>query len=136
MGNNILFVAAAVILGIGTVAYVGQRALFESDKEQSEYQQQGIARDVAKSGLDRTVSEIKRRMMSVTPEQNNVAIAGGSYSSAVTANGYGDLDIEVSAESGETSHTISANVVFATPLDAAVVLSADRVTVSGSARPG
>ncbi|NND71642.1 MAG: hypothetical protein HKN43_08685 [Rhodothermales bacterium] len=132
MGNNVLFIAAAVILGIGTVAYVGQRTLFESDKEQSEYQEQGIARDVAKSGLDRTVSEIKRKMMSVSEEEVDVAVPGGNYSSSVHTNTYGDLDITVEASSGNTGHSINANVIFAASEAAAVVLTAQRISASGS----
>ena len=132
MGNNVLFIAAAVILGIGTVAYVGQRTLFESSKEQSEYQEQGLARDVAKSGLDRTVSEIKRQMMGVSADEETVTLSSGEYTRSVSANAYGDLDIEVTAKQGGTEHAINANVIFEAPAPAALVLAAERVTVAGN----
>lgn len=132
MGNNVLFIAAAVILGIGTVAYVGQRTLFDSNRAQAEYQEQGLARDVAKSGLDRTVSEIKRKMMTVSQDEETGAVAGGTYSSRVTPNVYGDLDVKIDAEQGGVQHSIDANVIFETPMDAAITLIAERVTASGS----
>ncbi len=131
MGNNVLFVAAAIILGIGTVAYVGQRTLFESNRDQAEYQEQGLARDVAKSGLDRTVSEIKRKMMAVNSEENGVSASGGTYSSRVTPNVYGDLDVQIDAEQGGIQHVIDANVIFETPMAAAITLVAERVTANG-----
>lgn len=132
MGNNVLFIAAAIILGIGTVAYVGQRTLFDSNRAQAEYQEQGLARDVAKSGLDRTVSEIKRKMMAVSQDEETVSVSDGTYSSKVTPNVYGDLDVTIDAEQGGVQHSIDANVIFETPMDAAITLIAERVTASGS----
>ena len=127
-----MFIAVATILGIGGIAYVGQRALFESNKEQSEYQEQGLARDIAKSGLDRTVSEIKRKLMGAEATRQGVNIAQGEFASDVSSNGYGDLDVTISSENGDVENVIEANIIFETPLESAIVLLAERVEANGT----
>ena len=127
MDKALFLLVAAAMLGATSLMFNSKQSSFEAQAEQSEYQATIIARDIAESGYDEILSQVKMEKMNVTRERDDVAMLGGDYDQTVTDNMYGDLDIEVAGQVAGVEHTIVSNVIFATPFPAAIALSADEI---------
>ena len=127
MDKAIFLLVAAAMLGATSMMFGSKQSSFEAQTEQSEYQTTVIARDIAESGYDEILSQVKMDKMDVTRNRDDVAMLGGTYDQTVTDNMYGDLDIEVAGQVAGVEHTIVSNVIFATPFPGAISLSADEV---------
>ena len=132
MGKAVFLFIASIMLGATAMMFGGKQSSFESQSEQSEYQATVLARDIAKSGYNEILSTIKREKMSATGSRDDITMLGGTYDQAVTANIYGDLDVEVLGDYNGVGHTISSNVIFASPFPSAIALSDDEVDANGT----
>ena len=127
MDKALFLLIAAAMLGATSLMFNSKQSSFEAQAEQSEYQVAVIARDIAESGYDEILSQVKKDKMAVTRSRDDVAMLGGDYDQTVTDNMYGDLDIEVAGQVAGVEHTIVSNVIFATPFPGAISLSADEI---------
>ena len=127
MDKALFLLIAAAMFGATSLMFGGKQSSFEAQAEQSEYQATVIARDIAESGYDEILSQVKMDKMAVTRNRDDVAMLGGDYDQTVSENMYGDLDIEVEGYLAGVEHTIVSNVIFATPFPGAISLSDDEV---------
>ena len=130
MSRGLLFIVAASLIGVSSVIFMGQKSRIAVDSQQGEYGHQVTARDIAKSGVDRAISEVRRDRMAVTKVRSDVAVAGGEYDIAIEEHNYGELTLVSSARSGQAEHKVSTRVIFEAPLEAAIVLNAPEVTAN------
>ena len=132
MGRGILLVVMAGVLGAASVAYIGVRSQFEMNDEQHRYERQVVARDIALSGLDRGLSAIKLELMDVDRSFGDRPVSGGTYDVAISENYYGDLSVTSKGTVGQMRHEIQSNVIFESPIDAALVLTGEGLDVDSS----
>jgi len=126
-GKAVFLLIGSVMLGTSALMFGGKQSSFESQSEQSEYQATVIARDIAESGYDEILSQVKLEKMSAVQTRSDISMLDGSYDQNVTANLYGDLDIQVDGGFAGVTQTITSNVIFAAPFPAAISLSDDEV---------
>ncbi len=131
MGRLLAIAAVAIIFGASYLLFNGQRSTFKIHEHQSDYQYKGIAGNVAKSGFDRGVGVIKRDLMDAQENFAPVPMGDGTYDLEITKDIYGDLDVAVTAHSGEAKFDMDGNVLFTAALPAAVMLEDDGVLVNG-----
>lgn len=132
MGRGTVLIAVAGLLAAASIAYIGQRSRFEMNQEENRYGRQVVAREVALSGLQRGLSTVKLDLMDAPEWLGDRPVSGGTYDVAITDNLYGDLTVVSRGTVGDMRHEIESNVIFETPLDAALVLAANSVRVDSS----
>ncbi len=130
MGKGLLFIVGAFFISASSLLFGSRKSAFDTRQEQSEYEYQVIARDIAESGYDQALSEVRRALMNVEHSRTDVAMAGGSYDMSFSDNLYGDLDFNIEAESGGAGHRIQGNVIFEAPVPAALALSGAQVIIN------
>ena len=130
MSRGLLFIVAASLIGVSSVVFIGQQSRNAVNTEQGDYGHQVTARDIAKSGVDRAISEVRRDRMGVTKQRENVSVAGGEYDINIQDNNYGELTLVASGRSGDVNHSVTTDVIFEAPLEAAVVLNAPEVSAT------
>lgn len=113
---------------MGAIMFSSQQTRIATDKTTGDYEYQTLARDVARSGVDRGLSETKRSLDAVRTSWEDVNVAGGEYDLKIAEVMYGDMEITSKGTSGEKSHTINSNVIFEAPMPAALVVSGPTVT--------
>lgn len=131
MGRWLILIVAAGMFGANFLIFSGQKSTFETRKKQSGHQFQGIADNIVQSGFNRGLSAIQRDRMDVSETFERVTVGDGYYDLQITKNIYGDLNINVSAQSGGATFDIAGNVIFTAPLPAAVILEDEQLTVDG-----
>ncbi len=131
MGRATLLIAIAAILGLGTVLFSSQQTRIATSETTGEYEYAVLARDVARSGLDRGLSETKKDLSAVRSSWDDVEVAGGEYDLAISEVMYGDMEITSTGKVGEAIHTINSNVIFEAPIPATLVVSGPTITVGG-----
>ena len=131
MDKAIFLLIAAAMFGATSHMFNSKKSSFEAQAEQSEYQATVIVRDIAESGYDQILSQVKMDKMDVTRSRDDVSMLGGDYDQTVTENMYGDLDIQVEGIFAGVEHRIASNVIFATPFPAAISLSDDEIDADG-----
>ena len=127
MDKALFLLIAAAMLGAASFMFGSKQSSFEAQAEQSEYQTTVIARDIAESGYDHILSQVKKDKMAVIRNRDDVAMLGGEYDQEVFENMYGDLDIKVTGQVAGIEHKIVSNVIFATPFPGAISLSDDEI---------
>lgn len=132
MGRGIMIVTVGALLGLGSLLFSSLQTRNATDKVTSEYQYNVIARDVARSGLDRGISETQRALSDVRRSWSDVDVAGGSYDLEIQEVAYGDFAVQSLGTSGEAEHRIESNLIFEAPIPAAVVLSGPTIKVGGT----
>ncbi len=132
MGRGTLLIAVAGLLGAASVAYIGLRSQFEMNDEQHRYEHQVVARDVALSGLDRGLSAVKLELMGVDRSFGDRPVSGGIYDVAISENHYGDLNLTSRGSVGDMRHEIESNVIFESPLQAALAIAGEGLRVDSS----
>jgi hypothetical protein len=132
MGRAVLIIAIAAILGLGTMMFSSQQTRIATTKTTGDYEYQVLARDVARSGVDRGLSETKRSLSDVRSSWDDVEVAGGEYDLKITEVAYGDMDIASTGVAGMMQHTINSNVIFEAPIPAALVVSGPTITIDGT----
>ncbi|MFB3132835.1 MAG: hypothetical protein ACE10K_09985, partial [Rhodothermales bacterium] len=130
MGKGLLLIIGVFFFGVNSLLFGSQKSAFDTRQEQSEYEYQVIARDIAESGYDQALSDVRRALMNVEHSRTDVAMAGGSYDITFSDNLYGDLDLNIEAESGRAGHRIQGNVIFEAPIPAALALSGAQVIIN------
>ncbi len=130
MGKGLLFIVGAFFISASSLLFGSRKSAFDTEQEQSEYEYQVITRDIAESGYDQALSEVRRALMNVEHSRTDVAMAGGSYDMSFSDNLYGDLDFNIEAESGGAGHRIQGNVIFEAPVPAALALSGAQVIIN------
>ncbi|MFQ5571685.1 MAG: hypothetical protein ACE5G0_18550 [Rhodothermales bacterium] len=126
MGKGTLIVAAAVVIGTSMLLFGSQRSGLDMRDEQSVYEEKGFARSIGQSGFDEALSTFKRTK-SITRTQSEVAMDDGAYQVGFSENMYGDLDLLVTANSGETQHTVNGNLIFETSFPSALAIEDDEL---------
>ncbi|NND71645.1 MAG: hypothetical protein HKN43_08700 [Rhodothermales bacterium] len=132
MSRGLLFIVAASLIGVGSVIFMGQKSRIAVDSEQGEYGYQVTAREIAKSGSDRAISEVRKDLTAVTKQRNGISVAGGEYDLDIVEHNYGELTLVSNGRSGNAEHSIETGVIYVAPLEAAVVLNASEVSTKTS----
>ncbi|NNE35042.1 MAG: hypothetical protein HKN13_07400 [Rhodothermales bacterium] len=132
MGRAILVLVAASLLGLVSIAYVGQQTRVATEETTADYGYKVIARDIAHSGLDKALSNARVDLMSGQKTWTDVSMGGGSYDVNVVDNMYGDMTINVDAKADDAVHSVQTNVLFEAPMPAAVVLSGEDIVASAT----
>ena len=132
MGKAVFLLIASAMLGATALMFGGKQSSFEVQTEQSEYQANIVARDIATSGYNEILSTVKRQKMASVGQRPDVSMLGGQYNQRVTEALYGDLNIAVEGAFAGVAHTVTSNVIFAVPFPGAVALSDDEVEADGN----
>ena len=132
MGKAVFLLIASAMLGATALMFGGKQSAFDAQSEQSEYQANLLARDIATSGYNEILSAVKRQKMDAVGTKPDVSMLGGAYNQSVTEDIYGDLNIEVDGVYAGVEHTVKGNVIFAVPFPGAIALSDDEVEADGS----
>ena len=65
MGKGLLFIVGAVFFSASSLLFESRKSAFDTEQEQSEYEYQVITRDIAESGYDQALSDVRRALMNV-----------------------------------------------------------------------
>ena len=121
MGRLLTVIATVIIFGSSYLLFTGQQSTLKIHEHQSDHQFKGIAGNVAKSGFDRGVGIIKRDLMDAQESFDPVTMGDGSYDLTISKDIYGDLDVNVNANSGEATFDMTGTVLFTSAMPAAVM---------------
>ncbi len=129
MGKGLLIMLAGVAM-MGAVA-MGSASLMsrEIDQQNSTYEGDVVAREIARSALNLAVAEAQRDFAAAPTkvQYTNQAYQGGSYDAAATSLSSSSIKIDVTGRYGGKAHTMSARLVKQGPLDAAIMIDAPAI---------
>ena len=77
MDKALFLLIAAAMFGATSLMFGSKTSSFETQAEQSEYQATVIARDIAESGYDQILSQVKMDKMAVTRSRDDIPMLGG-----------------------------------------------------------
>ena len=132
MGRGIYIIVAGSIAFGAMIMFTNRQTDIAAALNKGRYGNQVVAREIAKSGASRGLSEVRRELMGVTRNRTDVPVSGGKYDLGITDSGYGNLQMSSTGKTSGEEHEITTNLLFEAPVEAAIFLQADTVGVSES----
>ncbi len=130
MGRGIYIIVAASLAFGAMIMLTNRQTDLAAAANKGKYGNQVVAREIAKSGVSRGVSEARQALMDVVRQRSDVKVSEGEYDYTITDSGYGELHLKTTGFAGQAEHTIDTDLLFETPVESAVFLGADTVSVS------
>lgn len=134
MGTRALFLIAASLI-TGTALMVGMsRQATTNDAKVSEYQEEVLLNQIAKSAENLVIAQVKRDFDNAPNNINHhdVAMKGGHFSASATANGTDEVNVTVTASYGDMSRQITTTLQrsgSSGTMDAALMIDAPSANV-------
>jgi hypothetical protein len=130
MGKATLIMVAVSVLVFGGMIYQVQQSSFEARAAEAENGEMVLAREVARSGLNAVVSQVKRDFDSWRSGYLGTMVRDGSFDASVSGTAAGPVEVTVDAYQNEEMYRIRTRLARLSSAAAAVIVDADSVEVS------
>ena len=134
MGNLSWTIVVGLILTVSYGIYASSKTDIETTAVQANYQEQVLAREVARSGYNVALSNLERNFTTYRPSDHVVSMNSGTYRVDVTGPSAGPVTVSVLGSLIDTDHRIEAGVQRKHYFPDAVSIDGeiDEVVASGS----
>ncbi len=131
MGKATLFLVAAMVAA-GLITQHFQTFSSDTNTLNSEYGEQVVARDIARSAYNLAMADVKRDFAGAAARltMDDKAFGGGTFDIVPTTYGSDSLVLEITSIAGEASYQIRTTLVEVSMLDAALIVEAPHVVPS------
>jgi hypothetical protein len=130
MGKSTLITITLITVVLAAVLYQVLSTSFESRKAEAERGEVVLARELARSGLNATISQVKRDFDAWRSGFTGAVLQGGTFDAQVEGTAAGPVDVTIDAFLSGASYRIRSQLVRLGAWPSAVVVDADSASVS------
>ncbi len=131
MGKGIMLLVVAMLLTGAVLLNNARRSSLESHKRQAKYEDEVIATEIARTGLEIAISKVKKDFENWRSGFSNVEYLGGAYTVTVTGPPEGPVVITSTGTMNQASRTLKITLTkTAFAFDAALIVHASSISPS------